>query len=105
MRVVAARVHLPGVPALVLPLHGLLKQHTGEGKKQGAGTSSVTSAVPKPGTKERQLAVSSFQKKWHLARNHRRADRRARMSGQTANGASATVRKGLAVEVFSVVKT
>jgi hypothetical protein len=24
MRVVAARVHLPGVPALVLPLHGLL---------------------------------------------------------------------------------
>jgi hypothetical protein len=25
MRVVAARVHLPGVPALVLPLHGLLR--------------------------------------------------------------------------------
>ena len=64
MRVVPARVHLPGVPALVLPIHGLLEQ-----TKQGTGTRRQPAAQcrAKPGTAARRAIFSS--EKRHLARS------------------------------------
>jgi hypothetical protein len=59
MRVVPARVHLPGVPALVLPLHGLLKQS----KARERVVSQPGSAVPNLGRQLAVRAISSSEKK------------------------------------------
>ena len=57
MRVVPARVHLPGDPALVLPLHGLLQPHT---HKHGIDASSCQpSDTNLPSDRENKAASSS----------------------------------------------